>query len=78
MTNKDVLRTAMRQSAIDSGCRPEDFAGLENVVVRSCAAPGARRYLELPFFCDLGGLCFPGNSGAGARIHKRPHAGAVL
>ena len=53
MTNKDVLRTAMRQSAIDSGCRPEDFAGLENVVVRSCAAPGARRYLELPFFCDL-------------------------
>ena len=53
MTNKDVLRTAIRQSAIDSGCRPEDFAGLENVVVRSCAAPGARKYLELPFFCDL-------------------------
>lgn len=53
MTNGEVLRTAMRQSAIDSGCSPEDFTRPENVVVRSCAAPGARRYLALPFFCDL-------------------------
>ena len=42
MTNGEVLRTAMRQSAIDSGCSPEDFTRPENVVVRSCAAPGAR------------------------------------
>lgn len=53
MTNQEVLCTALRQSAIDSGCSPEDFTRPEHVVVRSRANPAARRYLQLPFFCDL-------------------------
>ena len=53
MTNQEVLCTALRQSAIDSGCSPGDFTRPEHVVVRSRANPAARRYLQLPFFCDL-------------------------
>lgn len=53
MTNKDILLTAMRQSAIDSGCRAEDFAGEKSRVVISRPHKDARRYLELPFLCDF-------------------------
>lgn len=53
MTNKDLLRIAMEQSAIDSGCQPEDFMAKENKVVISTRHPAARGYLELPFICDL-------------------------
>lgn len=53
MTNQEILNIAMAQSAIDSNCRPEDFRGEKNKVVISAANPGARRYLKLPFFCDL-------------------------
>lgn len=53
MTNREILEIAMRQSAIDSNCRPEDFLSEQNRVVISRPNPGARRYLELPFFCDL-------------------------
>lgn len=53
MTNRDVLQIAMRQSAIDCGCDPADFGKTENVIVSSAAHPEARRYLNLPFSCDL-------------------------
>lgn len=53
MTNQDILQIAMRQSAVDANCRAEDFTREENVVVTSVKTPGARRYLELPFVCDL-------------------------
>lgn len=53
MTNQDILQIAMRQSAVDANCRAEDFTREENVVVTSVKNPGARRYLELPFVCDL-------------------------
>lgn len=53
MTNHTILQTALRQSAIDSGCRPEDFLKDENVIVLSTENPEARRYLKLPFDCDL-------------------------
>lgn len=53
MTNQDVLRIALRQSAIDSGCSSEDFLSDANKVVLSVNDPQARRYLKLPFFCDL-------------------------
>ncbi len=53
MTNKDVLNAALRQSAIDSGCVPEDFLKSENVIVISKSNPDARKYLKLPFFADL-------------------------
>ena len=53
MTNQDILRIAVQQSATDLGCRAEDFFKEENVMVRSAANEGARRYLKLPFDCDL-------------------------
>lgn len=53
MTNADIKRIAMQQSAVDAGCCPEDFEKGENVVVLSQNHPDARRYLTLPFDCDL-------------------------
>lgn len=53
MTNKKIWEIAMAQSAIDLGCAPEDFLKRENVVVKSVAHPDARKYLKLPFDCNL-------------------------
>lgn len=53
MTNSDVIRTAMEQSAIDSNCSYEDFICIKNKVVISKADANARRYLNLPFLCDF-------------------------
>lgn len=52
-TNETILQTAMRQSAADSNCRAEDFLRQENVIVRSVQSSDARKYLTLPFACDL-------------------------
>lgn len=43
----------MQQSAIDSTCSKNDFINSESKVVVSRSNPGARKYLELPFECDL-------------------------
>ena len=53
MTWQDVLAVAKRQSAIDSSCLPEDFDRTDNVIVHSKPDDRARRYLSLPFSCDL-------------------------
>ena len=53
MTNQDILRIAMEQSAADLNCRADDFLKSENVVVESASLPQARKYLQLPFFCQL-------------------------
>lgn len=53
MNNKDIFNIAMAQSAIDSSCNAEDFNSTENKVVISEKALNARRYLNLPFLCDL-------------------------
>ena len=53
MTNQDILRIAMEQSAIDCHCAPEDFLRSEHVVVHSTPDDRARRYLSLPLACDL-------------------------
>ena len=54
MTNKDILRIAMEQSAIDLNCLPEDFLRTDNVLVYSQVNNAARRYLNLPSItgCD--------------------------
>lgn len=52
-TSPDIFQTALRQSALDANCSPEDFLRQENVVVASAAHPGARKYLTLPFDCQL-------------------------
>ncbi|MBD5453411.1 MAG: GNAT family N-acetyltransferase [Lachnospiraceae bacterium] len=53
MTNQDILNTAMQQSAIDLQCKAEDFRKAENVIVNSAKDEKARRYLKLPFVCDM-------------------------
>lgn len=53
MTNQEILAIAMAQSAIDSHCNASDFLQTENLVVISAESEGARKYLKLPFECDL-------------------------
>lgn len=53
MTNEDILRIALEQSALDANCRAEDFIKNENVIVESVKNAGARKYLQLPFACNL-------------------------
>lgn len=53
MTNQDIWRIALAQSAIDCNCTPEDFLREESVVTVSRPHPDARKYLSLPFACDL-------------------------
>ena len=53
MNNSDILRIAMQHSAWDLGCAPEDFTKDEPVFVRSVCGEKARKYLRLPFFCNL-------------------------
>jgi GNAT superfamily N-acetyltransferase len=53
MTASEILRVALEQSAIDLSCHPQDLTAAENRIVRSSAHPDARRYLTLPFACNL-------------------------
>mgnify|MGYP000915928253 CR=1 FL=1 len=53
MTNRELLEIAMRQSAIDANCCTEDFSQKENKIVLSADNPNARKYLTLPFYCNL-------------------------
>ena len=53
MTKEEIWAAALRQSAVDLNCSPEDFGREHSVVVRSAPHAGARKYLSLPFFCDL-------------------------
>ncbi len=52
-TNEKILQIAMEQSAVDANCRAEDFLRSENVVALSVANPQSRKYLSLPFDCNL-------------------------
>lgn len=53
ITNEGILKIAMEQSAIDAGCDAGDFLKRENVTVISRVDPRARKYLTLPFECQL-------------------------
>ena len=53
LTNEDIWRIALQQSAYDCGCAPEDFLAGQNVVTISQKHPLARKYLDLPLSCDL-------------------------
>lgn len=53
MTNAEVWRIALEQSACDCGCAPEDFWRSESVITVSRKNPQARKYLPLPFACDM-------------------------
>ena len=53
MTQRDILETALRQSAVDLCCTVGDLTGGTNIVVTSGCSPDARRYLTLPFLCNF-------------------------
>lgn len=53
MTNKDIMQIALQQSAYDCNCRPDDFLKNENVITTSVQNERARKYLPLPFACDM-------------------------
>ena len=53
MTNQEIFKISMTQSAVDLCADPADFEKSENVVVTSRESDGARRYLKLPFSCQL-------------------------
>jgi len=52
-TNESILQTAMQQSAVDANCSVKDFMEEKNMIVTSVANPDARKYLTLPFACNL-------------------------
>ena len=53
MTNRQMLDTALRQSAIDMCCAPEDFLRETPVTVRAQKSDGARKYLPQPAECSM-------------------------
>lgn len=53
MTNSDIWRIALEQSAIDSCCAPEDFQKQENVIAVSRENAGRRAYLNEPYSFDF-------------------------
>lgn len=53
MDNVYILKTAMKQSAVDLNCAAEDFTKSDNVIVTSRPHERARKYLTLPFDCNL-------------------------
>lgn len=53
MTNKEIWEIARKQSAIDCNCSPEDFLSEKNLITESLPNEKARKYLPLPFRCDM-------------------------
>lgn len=53
MTNKEIFRIAMEQSAKDIGCKAEDFLKNENVVVPFSLGEDAKIYYRLPIGCNF-------------------------
>lgn len=53
MTNEEIMKIALTQSARDMNCQATDFLLSENKIVLSKANPLARAYLPLPFECDF-------------------------
>ena len=53
MTQQEILDIAMRQSAADCSCSPEDFRRETNVIVESKPSEKASRYMTLPHICAL-------------------------
>ena len=52
-TNEQIIKIAMEQSAEDLCCKSNDFLKAENVFVESRISPHARKYLDLPFSCQM-------------------------
>lgn len=53
MTNVEILKIALQQSAYDCNCSPQDFLSSKNKIVLSKPNERARAYVPLPLECDL-------------------------
>ena len=53
ITNKEILRIALEQSAADLGCKVEDFISDKNVLVPLKLGPNAKKYYKLPIACNF-------------------------
>lgn len=53
MTNEEIFKIALKQSGHDFGCGPEEFLKSENKILISKKDERARKYLPLPFRCDM-------------------------
>ena len=53
MTRQEIMRIAMRQSAVDCSCSEEDFRRETNVIVESGPAEASSRYMPAPHLCAL-------------------------
>ena len=53
MNNKEILEIAVKQSAEDIGCKPEDFFSGSNTVVPFRLGKNAKKYYKLPVGCDF-------------------------
>lgn len=53
MTNDEILKIALQQSAYDCNCSPQDFLSSKNKIVLSKPNDKARVYVPLPLECDL-------------------------
>lgn len=53
LTNQQILRIAMAQSALDLGADPADFTKTENVIVPGGLGPQPRKYYKAPIACNL-------------------------
>lgn len=53
MTNDEILKIALQQSAYDCNCNPQDFLSSKNKIVLSKPNEKARAYVPLPLECDL-------------------------
>lgn len=53
MTNKEIMNIALRQSAYDCNCNPEDFLSDKNLITVSRKHKCARKYLQLPLECNM-------------------------
>ncbi len=53
LTNREIRDIALRQSAWDCNCQPEDFLRAGNVVCPAGPGPKAKRYYQAPLPCNF-------------------------
>lgn len=53
LSNKEIIQIAMRQSAIDMNCAPEDFVNQQSRVVISKLNAGAKKCYKKRIFCGF-------------------------
>ena len=76
MTQKEILDIALRQSAADCSCSPEDFSRPEHVITEALPSPSARRDRPNPPLCRM--VSFGSNIVAACRKDLIPEITAYL